>query len=152
MFELKEHIKGVHQKIFLRISSLNIGRGIFKKEELLVNTISEQNCDICSVSEADIEDFDEQKPFSIEGFNTYFPLQRMGSNRKRLLCFVKIGIEVKQRNDLMSELLSNVWLEINGKNHSEFYLITNVNITFYRIISYDTVNTNTTQMYQNKSL
>ena len=109
-------MKGVHQKNFLRISSLNIGRGIFKKEAFLVNTITEQNCDIFSVSEVDIEDFDEQKPFSIEGYNTYFPLQRIGSNTKRLLCFAKVGLEVKQRNDLMSSLLSTVWLEIKGNN------------------------------------
>ena len=35
---------------------------------------------------------------------------------KRLICFVKVCIEAKQRDDLMSESLSNVWLEIKGIN------------------------------------
>ena len=100
----------------MKISSLNIGRGLFKKEELLMNTLSEQSCDICSICEVDIEDFDETKPFTIKGYRTYFPLKRVGSNRNRLLCFVKTSIEVNQRNDLMSNMLSNVWLEIKGKN------------------------------------
>ena len=109
-------LKMVHEKRILRIASLNIGRGLFKKEELLVNTISEQNCDICSVSEVDIEDFDEKKPFSIRGYNTYFPLKREGTNKRRLLCFVKDGIDVKQRDDLMSDTLSSVWIEVKGIN------------------------------------
>ena len=71
---------------------------------------------VCSVSEVDIEDFDEKKPFTIKGCNTYYPLQKTGTNTKRLLCFVKDSIEVKQRNDLMSNLLSNVWMEIKGSN------------------------------------
>ena len=100
----------------LRISSLNIRRGLNSKEEELIQTILEQNCDVCSISEVDIVDFDESRPFSIEGFKTYFPLRRTGTNTKRLICFFKIGIEAKQRDDLMSESLSNVWLEIKGIN------------------------------------
>ena len=100
----------------LRISSLNIRRGLNSKEEELILTIQDQNCDVCSLSEVDIEDFDEKKPFSIEGYKTFFPLKRTGTNTKRLICFVKVCIEAKQRDDLMSESLSNVWLEIKGIN------------------------------------
>ena len=64
--------------------------------------------------EVDLSDFCEKKPFSIHGYNTYSPLERPGTNTKRLLCFVKNNIEVTQRTDLMSNLLSN-WLEIKGK-------------------------------------
>ena len=53
----------------LRIASLNIDRGLFDKEERLINTLEEHELDICAVSEVDIKDFDETKPFSIEGFN-----------------------------------------------------------------------------------
>ena len=101
----------------LRIASLNIDRGLFNKEEKLINTIEELELDIFGVSEVDIKDFDEKKPFSLEGFNTFFPLQRPGTNTKRILCFTKANIEVKQRDDLMSSLLSNIWLEIQGKGH-----------------------------------
>ena len=45
----------------LRVSSLNICRGLFKKEEMLMNTINETECDIIGVSEVDIADFDEKK-------------------------------------------------------------------------------------------
>ena len=101
----------------LRIASLNIDRGLFNKEERLINTIEELELDIFGVSEVDIKDFDEKKPFSLEGFNTFFPLQRPGTNTKRILCFTKANIEVKQRDNLMSSLLSNIWLEIQGKGH-----------------------------------
>ena len=40
------------------IANLNIGAGLFSKEELLINTIMEQNIDILGVSEVDIENFD----------------------------------------------------------------------------------------------
>ena len=52
-----------------RISSLNIGRGLYNKEELLIHTIKNQDCDIFGVSEVEIEDFDYKKPYSIEGFH-----------------------------------------------------------------------------------
>ena len=85
----------------LRISSLNIRRGLYKKEEELFLIMQDQNCDICSFSEVDIEDFDEKKPFSFEGYKTFFPLKRTGTNTKRLICLVKVDIEAKQRDDLM---------------------------------------------------
>ena len=81
-----------------------------------MNAIIEENFDIFGVSEVDIEDFDEKKPFTLKGFKTYFLLQRIGSNKRRLLCFVKDSVEAKQRNDLMSDQLSYVQLEIKGKN------------------------------------
>ena len=101
----------------LRIASLNIDRGLFDKEERLINTIEELELDIFGVSEVDIKDFDETKPYSLQGFNTFFPPQRPGTNTKRILCFTRDNIEVKQRDDLMSSLLSNIWLEIKGKGH-----------------------------------
>jgi hypothetical protein len=105
-----------HKKNILRISNLNLGRGLYRKEELIKKTIYEQNCDICSLSEVDIKYFDEKKPFSIDGYKTYFPLERLGTSTKRLICLVKVGVEAKQRDDLMSKSLSNVWLEIKGEN------------------------------------
>ena len=100
----------------LRIASLNIGRGLSNKEKQLYNTIKELDCDICSVSEVDIEYFDEKKPFSFQGYKTYFPFPRPGTDTKRLICFVKDNIDVKQRNDLMSEYFSSVWLEVKSKS------------------------------------
>ena len=94
----------------LRIASLNINRVLFNKEERLIHTIEEHDLDIFGVSEVDIKDFDETKPFSLEGFNTFFLLQRPRTNTKRILCFTKSNIEVKLREDLMSSLLSNIWL------------------------------------------
>ena len=121
-----KHVKTVHDeksvsksslrgKETLKISNLKINRGLNSKEELLKYTIQEQNCDIIGVSEVDIQDFDEKKPFTLEGYVTYFPLQKIGSNKTRLLCFVKDYIEVTKREDIMSNLLSNVWIQIYGK-------------------------------------
>ena len=69
--------------------NLNIGRGLNNKEELLIHTIRNQDCDICGVSEVDIEDFDEKKPYSITGYNTFFPLQRTGATKKTSSVFCK---------------------------------------------------------------
>ena len=63
----------------LRIASLNIDRGLFDKEERLINTIEELELDIFGVSEVDIKDFDETKPYSLQGFNTFFFLQCPGT-------------------------------------------------------------------------
>ena len=116
--KLNQHISTIHgtneKKTMkpLKIGSLNIGRGLYKKEELLKNTILEHDFDVCSVSEVDIENFDEKKPFSILGYKTFFPLERPGTTTKRLICFIKESIEVTKRDDLMSELFSSVWLQI----------------------------------------
>ena len=40
-----------------KIGSLNIGRGFYNKEELLIHTLQEENFDIFGVSEVDIENF-----------------------------------------------------------------------------------------------
>ena len=71
-------------KKLLKVASLNIGTGLFSKEELMINTIYEQNIDILSVSEVDIQYFDEKKPFSIEGYKTFFPLEKPNTSTKRL--------------------------------------------------------------------
>ena len=68
----------------LKIASLNIGTGLFSKEELLVNTIKEHNINILGVSEIDIQYFNEKKPYSTKGYNRFFPLERLDSNTKRL--------------------------------------------------------------------
>jgi hypothetical protein len=100
----------------IRVASLNINRGLIKKENELKYTIQENNIDIIGVSEVDLMDFDEKKPFKIEGFNTFFPLKRPGSNKKRLLCFVKDNLDITQRSDLMSNTISSVWLELKTKS------------------------------------
>ena len=50
----------------LKVASLNICRGLFSKEELLQSTIKENNFDVCSVSEVDIENFEIKNPFNIK--------------------------------------------------------------------------------------
>ena len=75
---------------------MNIGRGLFGKEELLIHTINEHKIDILSVSECDLEDFNESKPFSIKGFKTFFPLKRIGTNTKRLLGTILVQILPKK--------------------------------------------------------
>ena len=78
---------------------------------------------VSGVSECDLEDFDPVRPFTWAGYRTFFPLEREGCGKKRLLCFVKSSIEVKERTDLMSDKLSNVWIEIQG-NHQKILICT----------------------------
>ena len=98
------------QKI-LRVGHLNICKGVNSKEALLLNTIEDEEIDIIGVSETDLYDFNEQKPWTLKGFKTYWPLKRTEKNVKRMLCFVKEDIEVSERQDLMSPNISSIWLE-----------------------------------------
>ena len=141
-YQLNQHIKTSHSinKKELKIGSLNIGKGLYTKEEYLKNTISEENFDIISVSEVDIEYFDEKKPYSIHGYRTFSTLKRPGANTKRLICFVKDNLEVTLRNDLMSELFSSVWLEL--KSRSQKILICSAYREFSDLINKEQMSVN----------
>ena len=134
MKQVSNHKNIDHQ---LKVASLNICRGLYSKEELLEATIKENDFDVCSVCEVDIENFDIKNPFSLRGYQTFFPLERNGTSTKRLICFVKEEIQVTQRNDLMSDMFCSVWLEL--RNNSQKILIG----TAYREFSDLTI---TTQM------
>ena len=69
---------------FLKIGSLNICRGLFSKKELLIDTLQEKNFDIFGVSEIDLENVDEEKPFTLKGYKSYFPLKDLKSDAKKL--------------------------------------------------------------------
>ena len=69
--------------------------------------------------------FDEQKPYTLKGFRTYYPLKRQERNLKRLLCFVKEDVEVTERKDLMSPNISSVWLEHRPTNGYKILLCLN---------------------------
>ena len=108
-----------NEKRFLRLGSLNICKGLYTKEKFLLDTIEKQEIDIFGVSETDLKHFDESRPFSLKGFKTYYPLKRQDIDMKRILCFVRQGVEVTERQDLMSPNLSTIWLEhkpVKGKN------------------------------------
>ena len=95
-----------------------------------MDIILERDFDVIGVSECDIQDFDPKRPFKWTGYRTFFLMERDGCDKKRLLCFVKSTIEVKERTDLMSDKLSNVWIEIQGK-HQKILIC-----TAYREFSY----------------
>ena len=101
----------------LRVGNLNICKGLYSKEALLLNMIEHEEIDIFGVSETDILDFNEEKPFSLKGYRTYWPIKRSDNNLKRMLCFVKENVEVIKREDIMSPNISTIWLEhkpVNG--------------------------------------
>ena len=110
------------QRKSLRLGSFNIGGGLISskkkrgKEELLLETLSTNKVDIACVQETELEHFDESRPFSLSGYRTFFTQKRSNDNDiKRLLVFVKEGVEVDQRNDLMSPLVSTIWLELSAE-------------------------------------
>ena len=77
------------------------------KHTQLMSMLINEDIDIMKVSETDLI-FDEKKPFSLEGFKTFYPLQRQERNVKRMLLFVRNDIEVEERRDLMSPDISTV--------------------------------------------
>ena len=65
--------------------------------------MQKEEVDIFSVSESDIHYFDQQKPFGLKGFNTFYPIQRKEENDiKRVLVFVKEGIEYKNYESIQT--------------------------------------------------
>ena len=109
----------------IRVGSLNICKGLNNKEVQLLNTMENEELDIFGVSETDLSDFDEEKPFTLKGFRTYYPLKRQERNLKRMLCFVREEIEVTERKDLMSPNISSVWLEYRPENGHKILLCLN---------------------------
>ena len=115
--ELKKHRRLVPQCVLknkgtnLRVASLNICKGLYSKETLLLNLMINEDIDIIGISEADLSFFDEKRPFSLHGYKTFYPILRQDKNIKRLLVFVKQEIEVEERRDFMLPDISTVWLE-----------------------------------------
>ena len=81
-----------------------------------------EEIDIIGISETDLPNFDEKKPYSLMGFKTFYPLQRQEKNIKRLLVFVKQDVEVEERKDLMSKDISTVWLEYRPHKGKKFLI------------------------------
>ena len=92
----------------LRIASLNIGGGLYRKEEMIQAAIEHNNFAIIGLHETEVSEFDKQRPFSLKGYKTYFP--KKGKNMTRQLVLVKEDIEerVVMRSDLMSEEICTV--------------------------------------------
>ena len=84
-----------------RVGSLNTHAGFGDKDDQIKLTIQENKFDIFSISETELQNFDEKKPPSFKGYKTFFPKKREGTNTKRLLVFAREDIELNQRNDLM---------------------------------------------------
>ena len=137
MKQVSNHKNIDHQ---LKVASLNICRGLYSKEELLEATIRENDFDVCSVCEVDIENFDIKNPFSLGGYQTFFPLERTGTSTKRLICFVKEDIQVTQRSDLMSDMFSSDWLEI--RNNGQKILICTAYCEFSDLTNKDQMSIN----------
>ena len=91
------------------------------KDTQLMNMLINEDIDIMKVSETDLI-FDEKKPFSLEGFKTFYPLLRQERNVKRMLLFVRNDIEVEERRDLMSPDISTVWLEYKPHKGKKFLI------------------------------
>ena len=78
--------------------------------------MQENKFDIFSISETELQNFDEKKPPCFRGYKTFFPKKREGSNTNRLLVFAREDIELSQRNDLMCPEISNVWLQLKSES------------------------------------
>ena len=70
------------------------------------------NFGIVFLHEVEARDFDGKRPFTLQGYKTYFP--KKGKDIKRTLCFVRNDIEVHERHDLMTDSISSVWLEFHS--------------------------------------
>ena len=113
----------------LKIASLNIRGNLSSEKDLLLkHLIHDGDYDVFNICETEIKDFDESRPYSVEGYRTFFPIQRPGTTTKHLLCLVKENLEAVQRTDLMSELLSTVWIELKGP--SQKVLVCGIYIEF----------------------
>ena len=84
----------------IKIGSLNICRGLYKKEELVHNVMLQENLKIFGICETDLIDFDEKKPFCFPGYETLWPEKKPGEKFCRLLLFISKDIPYNRRCDL----------------------------------------------------
>ena len=94
----------------IRVGSWNIRRGYHKKELEILNFIKDKKIDILTILECDICDLP-----NIPGFQAIFPKHR-NSNNARLLLLAKKELSVKVRDDLMTDEVPTVWVELELKS------------------------------------
>ena len=88
--EKDQHNEKLHDTV-IRVASINICSGLLKKEETILATMQQFNFGIVFLHEVEARDFDEKRPFTLQGYKTYFP--KKGKDIKRTLCFVRNDIE-----------------------------------------------------------
>ena len=95
----------------ITVASLNINRGLFEKEDLITHLLTQEEIGIVGLHEVDLKHFDDKKPFTIEGYETYYNRK---STIKRSICLVREDIEARERSDLMCSNVSSIWIELQG--------------------------------------
>ena len=98
----------------LKICSLNIQRGLIKRELELKYIFKSEKVKIIFLVETDITMLNRKEDCKIEGYETI--LQKSDQNKKKIRIIGLVEEEMrnitKARNDLMTKEFPSIWLEV----------------------------------------
>ncbi|MCG7869794.1 MAG: hypothetical protein JAY74_25915 [Candidatus Thiodiazotropha taylori] len=103
------------------------GKDMTKFEELksLISSPVNNNLHLLGLSETKLKEHKHTKAFNIEGFQEPFRKDNLTNGGGGLMVYVKNGINVKRREDLETNEISCIWMEIMQEK-SKLFLIGNL--------------------------
>ena len=111
-----EHIKNGNKRQGLTMMHWNMGStNLQNKMRELERVIQERKPGIIGISEANLKQTVEMDKVRIPGYEIYTSYTAEGGVMRRLVTYVREGVNVKLREDLMDTNFSSIWLEINLK-------------------------------------
>ena len=116
------HARNGNRKGGLRLAHWNMG-GTFLPNKMreLEREIQMRQPSIIGISEANLRDDIELNEVNIDGYDMYTSMIPEEGKMKRLVTYVREGLDVKLRDDLMDSNFCSIWLEVNlkqgGKNN-----------------------------------
>ena len=110
------HAKNGNRKGGLRLAHWNMGGSFLpNKMRELEREIQMRQPSIIGISEANLRDDIEMNEVNIDGYDMYTSMVPKEGKMKRLVTYVREGLDVKLREDLMDSNFCSIWLEVNLK-------------------------------------
>ena len=100
----------------IRLASLNINRGLNRKQDLIQATIEHYDCGVVALHEVELKD---SVTFALQGFQTFYPKK---NEVKRSILLVKEEIEAIERTDIMSDSITSIWIEVKGTDNRKILM------------------------------
>ena len=94
--------------------------GKFSKLKVLLTLPENNNLYILGLSETKLKDHKSTDVFKINGFQTLFRKDNDSNGGGGLLVYVKNGINARRREDLETQNISCIWLEISPPENKSF--------------------------------
>ena len=109
-----------NKKRKIRIGTWNVRRGLVKRENEIRLLLQSEDIDILYLTETDSQKLNLNK-YNITGFTTFLQLCEEEGDTVRIIALVRdnIGLDIKMRQDLMSNTFPSIWLEAQDEFKSK---------------------------------